>query len=71
VGVGEVTSLLAVLNRDWTHVNIHIMDVMWFVQLTPIIFCSVQTEDTIKIVPIATMSGGYTMDLPADQYTAQ
>jgi len=31
VGVGDVTSLLAVLNGDWTHVNIYIMDVMGFV----------------------------------------
>jgi hypothetical protein len=31
VAVGDVTSLLAVLNGDWRDVNIHIVDVMWFV----------------------------------------
>jgi hypothetical protein len=42
LAVGGVTSLLAVLNRDWTRVNIHIVDVIWFVQLKPImpVFCT-------------------------------
>jgi hypothetical protein len=31
VGVGDVTSLLAVLNWGLTRVDIHIVDVMWFV----------------------------------------
>jgi len=30
VGMGDVTSLLAVLNRDWTDVNIRIVDGIWF-----------------------------------------
>jgi hypothetical protein len=34
-----------------------------------IVLCKQKTP--YKIVPIATMAVGYTLDIPADQYTAQ
>jgi hypothetical protein len=30
-----------------------------------------EQKTPLKIVPIATMAVGYTMDIPADEYTAQ
>ena len=68
--MGDVTSLLAVLNRDWTDVNIHIVDGMWFVWLKPIRTLLCTNRRHKKIVPIATMAVCYTTDIPAHEYTA-
>jgi hypothetical protein len=37
----------------------------------PLYHYAVQTEDTLKIIPIGTVALGYTMDIPADGYTAK
>jgi len=64
-----VTSLLAVLCKDLTDVNILIIDIMWFVELKHIMpmFCA----NIRNVVLITTMRVDSTVYVPADEYTAQ